>query len=68
MGVSYLTEKRLKNLEDLPISDDLLQCNCTFNFDHLDFMATDISKVHLLVKKSILIKRDNPVLNKSNSY
>ena len=63
MGVSNLTGKRLKNIKDLAVSQHLLQCNCTIDFDHFDTLATDVNKFNLLVKESLLIKRYNPVLN-----
>ena len=65
MGVSNVTVKRLKNSKDSAVSDHLLQCNWTIDFDHFDILATDVSKFSLLVKKSILIKRDNTVLNRT---
>ena len=65
MGVSNLTGKRLKNIKDAVVSDHLLQYNCTIDFDHFDILATDVSKVNLLVKESLLIKPDNPVLNRT---
>ena len=61
MGVS--TGKRLKNIKDSAVSDHLLECNCTIDFNHFDILATDVSKFNLLVKESLLTKRDNPVLN-----
>ena len=64
MGVSNLTGKRLKNIKDSAVSDHLLQCNCTIDFDHFDILATDISKFNILVKEILLIKRDNPALNR----
>ena len=63
MGFSNLTGRRLKNMKDSAVSDHLLQCNCTTNFDHFDVLATVFSKFNLLVKESLLIKCDNPVLN-----
>ena len=65
MGVSNLTGKRLKNIKDSAVSDHLLQCNCTIDFDHFDILATDVSKFNLLVKESLFFKRDNPVLNRN---
>ena len=61
MGVSNLTEKQLKNIRESAASDHLLQCNCTIDFDNFDILATNVSKYNLLVKESLLIKRDNPV-------
>ena len=69
MGVFNLTGKSLKNIKDSVVSDHLLQSNCATDFDHFDILATDVSKFNLLVKESILIKRDKPVLNKTtNSF
>ena len=65
MGFSNLTGKRLKNIKYSAVSDHLLQCNCTIDFDHFDILATDVSKFNLLVKESLLIKCDNPVLNRT---
>ena len=65
MGISNLTGKRLKNIKDSAVSDHLLQCNCAIDFDYFDILATDVSKFNLLVKESLLIKRDNPVLNRT---
>ena len=65
MGVSNLTGKRLKNIKDLAVSDHLLQYNCTIDFDHFDILATDVSKFNHLVNESLVIKRDNPVLNRT---
>ena len=34
-------------------------------YDHFDILATDVSKFNLLVKETLLIKRNNPVLNRT---
>ena len=65
MGVSNPTRKRLKKIKDLAFSDHLLQCNCTIDFDHFNILAPDVSKCNLLMKESLLIKSDNPVLNRT---
>ena len=62
MGASNLTGKRLKNKKDSTVSDHLLQCKCTIDIDHFVVLATDVCKFNLLVKESLLIKHDNPVL------
>ena len=54
-----------KNIKDLAVSDHLLQCNCTIDFNHFDILATDVSKFNLLVKESLVIKCDNPMLNRT---
>ena len=64
MGASSPTGKELKNIKDWAVSDHLLQCNCTINFDHFDVLPTDVCKLNLLVKGSLLIKPDSPVLNR----
>ena len=43
--------------------DHLLHCNCTTDLDLFYVLATDVSKLNLLLKESLLIKHDNPVLN-----
>ena len=52
MGVSNLNGNRLKNTA---VSDHLLQCNCTIDFDHFDILATDVSKFNVLLWESLFI-------------
>ena len=47
------------------VSDHLLECNCSIDFDHFDILASDTNKFRLLIKESLLIKRDQPQLNKA---
>ena len=63
VGVSNLTGKRLKNIHRSAVSDNLLQCHYTIDFDHIDILSTDASKCNLLVKESLLIKCGISVLN-----
>ena len=63
MGNSNLTEKCLKNVMQSAISDHLLQCNCTINFDDFDILAAESNKFKLLLRKSLLIKHAKPILN-----
>ena len=65
MGVSNLTGKSLKNIKDSAVSDHLLPCNCTNDFDHFNILATDVSKFNLLVKENLLIKHENSMLNRT---
>ena len=65
MGTSNLTGKRLKNVKQSAISDHLLQCNCAINFDDFSILATDCNKFKLLLRESLLIKRDKPILNRT---
>ena len=63
MGISNLTGKRVKNVEESEVSDHLLQCDCPIDFDHFDILASDTNSFRLLIKESLLIKQDKPVLN-----
>ena len=44
-GVSNLTGKRLKNVKDSAVSDHLLQCNYTIDFDQFDILANDVREL-----------------------
>ena len=61
MGISNLTQKHLKNVKQSVISDHLLQCNCAVDFYDFSMLATDSSKLKLLARESLLIKRENSV-------
>ena len=65
MDICNLAGKRLKSVKQSAISDHLLECNCSIDFDHFDILAFDINKFRLLIKESLLIKRDQPQLNKT---
>ena len=66
MGISNLTGKRVKNVKQSAVSDHLLECNCAISFDHFDTLAADVSKFKLLIKESLLIQRDKPILNRTS--
>ena len=63
MGISNLTEKRVKNVKPSAVSDHLLQCDCSISFDDFDILASESNNFRLLIKESLLIKRDKPVVN-----
>ena len=65
MGISNLTGKRVKNVEESAVSDHLLQCNCITDFDYFDILASDTNRCRHLIEESLLIKRDKPVLNRT---
>ena len=52
-------------MKELVVSDHLLQCGCTIDFDHFDILACDTNNFKHLIKDSLLIKRDKPVLNRT---
>ena len=66
MGISNLTGQRLKCVKQSEVSDHLLECNCSIDFDHFNILDSDANIFRLLIKESLLIKRDQPVqLNKT---
>ena len=65
MTVSNLTEKRFKNMKGSAVSDHRVQCDCIISFHDFDVLASDTNKFTLLIKESLLIKRDKPVLNRT---
>ena len=65
MGISNLTGKQcVKNVKESAISGHLLQCDRAIDFDHFDILASDTNSFRLLIKESLLIKCDKPVLNR----
>ena len=62
MGISHLTNKRLKNVKQSAISDHLLTCDCNINFDDFTILSKDSNNINLLIKESLLISRDKPIL------
>ena len=65
MWISNLTGKRLKCVKQSAVSDHLLECNCSIDFDHFDILASDAKKIRFRIKVSLFIKRDQPQLNKA---
>ena len=65
MGISSLTGKRLKSVKQSAVSDHLLECNCSIDFDYFDVLASDANKFRFLIKENLLIKRSQPQLNKT---
>ena len=65
MGVSNLTGKRFQNVKQFAISDHQLQYNCPKNFNDFSILAKVSNKFKLLLRESLLIKRDKPILNKT---
>ena len=65
MGISNLTEKRAKNVKQSAVFYHILQCDCSINFDEFDILVFKINNFRLLIKESLLIMRDKPVLNRT---
>ena len=65
MGISNLIGKHLKCVKQSAVSGHLLECNCSIDFDYFYILASDANTFRLLIKESLLIKHDQPQLNKS---
>ena len=65
MDISNLTGKRLKCVKKSVVSNHQLEYNCSIDFDHFDILASDANKFKLLIRESLLIKRDQAQLNKT---
>ena len=48
IGGSSLTENHLKCVKQSAVSDHLLECNCSIDFDHFHILASDANKFRLL--------------------
>ena len=69
MGISNLTGKHLKRVKQSAVSDQLLECNCSIDFDHFDILASDTNKFRLLIKESLLrLNVTNPSSTKPSSH
>ena len=62
-----LTFKKTKPSKESSIRDHLLECDNNSSFDDFTILAHGNKKYLLEIKESILIKRDQPVLNKNIS-
>ena len=65
MVISNLTGKRLKSVKQSAVSEHLLECNCSIDFDHFDILVSAANKFRPLIKKSLSIKSDHLQLNKT---
>ena len=63
--ISHLTGIRLRIVKHSAISDHLLQCNCVLNFNDFDILAADSNKFKLVLRESLLVKRDKPIFNRT---
>ena len=67
IGISPLTFTKVKPLAESSIRDRLLFCNHDPSFDDFTILAQGTDKFLSEIKKSLLIKRDKPILNKNIS-
>ena len=52
-------------MKEPAVSDYLLQCDCTIDFVYFDILAFDSNSFRHIIKESLLIKRDKPVLRRT---
>ena len=65
MEILYSRNKQLKNVKQSAISDHLLTCNCNINFNDFTILPKDSNNINLIIKESLLVSRDKPILNKT---
>ena len=66
-GISPLTNKWSKLKKSTAIKDHMLICDQPVSFDDFKVLASINSEFHLKIKESLLISRDQPVLNKNEA-
>ena len=66
-GISPLMNKRSKSKKSTAIKDHMLICDQLVSFDDFKVLASSNSEFHLKIKESLLILRDQPVLNKNEA-
>ena len=54
IGISHLTNKRLKNVKQSAISDPMLTCVCNINFNNFTILSKDSNNMNLLIKESLV--------------
>ena len=64
-GISPLTNKRSKSKKSTAVKDHMLICDQPVSFDNFKVLASSNSEFHLKIKESLLILRDQPILNKN---
>ena len=64
-GISPLTNNGPNKKKTTAVKDHLLICDQPVSFDDFKVLASSNSEFHLKIKESLLISRDQPILNKS---
>ena len=63
LGLSYLTEKPIKGV-DTAMKSHCCEKHHTISWDNISVIAREQDRFRLFIKESLLIKRDQPFLNK----
>ena len=66
-GISHLTNKRSKSRKSTAVKDHMVICDQPVSFNDFKVLASSNSEFHLKIKESLLISRDQPVLNKNEA-
>ena len=66
-GVSPLTGKKSKSKKSTAVKDHILFCDHIVFIDDFQILATSDSDFRVKVKESLLISRDEPILNKNET-
>ena len=65
LGISTLTDKRVKGDDDSVIKEHLLFCNHTPDFKDFSILATNNNDFKVMLMERLLTNRDHPSLNKN---
>ena len=66
-GISPLTNKRSKSKRSTAVKDHMLMWDQPVSFDDSKVLASSNSEFHLKIKESLLISRDQPILNRNEA-
>ena len=66
-GVSTLTGKKSKSKKSTSVKDHMLFCDHIVSVDDFKILAISDSDFHVKIKESLLISRDEPILNKNET-
>ena len=65
LGISALTDKRVKGDDDSAIKEHLLFCNHTPDFKDFSILATNSNGFKVMLMERLLTNRDHPPLNRN---
>ena len=65
--LGLLTNERSKLNKSTAVKVHVLMCDQLVSFDDFNVLASSNSKIHLKIKKILLISRDQPILNKNEA-
>ena len=66
-GISPLTNKRSKSKRSTAVKEHMLMCDQPGFFDDFKVLPSSNSEFHLKIKETLLISRDQPILNRNEA-